>query len=273
MHFVRYYEGEDMCINGREESGMAMAERRELIVDLINNEGSVTFAQLKRAFPDVSEMTLRTDLKALDKNRQIIRVHGGAKSVGFAVGTDDLLARRVSRRSAEKTVIAQKATGLIRAGHTIFTDSGSTTTALAAAMEDMNLLVFTNSLTVASELARLEHVMAFMVGGRLNRYSMSTMGARAIEAVRSMTFDQVFLGVTGYRRGEGFSCGSDDEAVFKQTLLERSNERIVLMDSSKEGRPSTFKIGDLRDIDTVVSDDGLSADFVAACEDKDVSVL
>ena len=170
-------------------------------------------------------------------------------------------------------VIAQKAAGLIRAGHTIFIDSGSTTTALAAAMEDMNLLVFTNSLTVASELARLEHVMSFMVGGRLNRYSMSTTGARAIEVVRSMTFDQVFLGVTGHRRGEGFSCGSDDEAVFKKTLVDRSNECIVLMDSSKEDRPSTFKIGDLRDVDVVVSDDGLSTDFVSACEDQGVTVL
>ena len=262
-----------MCISDQEVSGMAMAERRELIVDFINNEGSVTFAQLKRAFPDVSEMTLRTDLKTLDQNRQIIRVHGGAKSVGFAVGTDDLLARRTGRRSAEKSEIAKKAAGLISPGHTIFIDSGSTTTALAAEIEDMDLLVFTNSLTVTTELARLERVMTFMVGGRLNRYSMSTMGARAIEAVRSMTFDQVFLGVTGYQRREGFSCGSDDEAVFKRVLVERAHECIVLMDSSKEGRPSTFRICELRDIDTVVSDDGLSSDFSRACEEGGVLVL
>lgn len=262
-----------MCISDREVSGMAMAERRELIVDFINSEGSVTFAQLKHAFPDVSEMTLRTDLKTLDQNRQIIRVHGGAKSVGFAVGTDDLLARRTGRRSAEKSDIAKKAARLISPGHTIFIDSGSTTTALAAEIEDMDLLVFTNSLTVTTELARLERVMTFMVGGRLNRYSMSTMGARAIEAVRSMTFDQVFLGVTGYQRREGFSCGSDDEAVFKRVLVERAHECIVLMDSSKEDRPSTFRICELRDVDTVVSDGGLSSDFSRACEEGGVLVL
>ena len=138
---------------------MAMAERRNLLVDFVNSEGSVTFAQIKQQFPDVSDMTLRTDLKALDQQGEIIRVHGGAKSVGFAVGTDDLLSRRAGRRSAEKALIAKKAASLITPGHTIFIDSGSTTTALAAAMEDMDLLVFTSSLTVASELARLEHVM------------------------------------------------------------------------------------------------------------------
>ena len=251
---------------------MAMAERRNLLVDFVNSEGSVTFAQIKQQFPDVSDMTLRTDLKALDQQGEIIRVHGGAKSVGFAVGTDDLLSRRAGRRSAEKALIAKKAASLITPGHTVFIDSGSTTTALAAVMEDMDLLVFTSSLTVASELARLEHVMTFMVGGRLNRYSMSVTGARAIEEVRSMTFDQVFLGVTGHRRREGFSCGSDDEAVFKKTLVDRANECIVLMDSSKEDRPSTFLICKLRDVDSVISDGGLSADFVSTCEDQGVTV-
>ena len=222
---------------------MAMAERRNLLVDFVNSEGSVTFAQIKQQFPDVSDMTLRTDLKALDQQGEIIRVHGGAKSVGFAVGTDDLLSRRAGRRSAEKALIAKKAASLITPGHTIFIDSGSTTTALAAAMEDMDLLVFTSSLTVAS-----------------------------VEEVRSMTFDQVFLGVTGHRRREGFSCGSDDEAVFKKTLVDRANECIVLMDSSKEDRPSTFLICKLRDVDSVISDGGLSADFVSTCEDQGVTV-
>ena len=252
---------------------MAMAERRECIVDFVNREGSITFSQLKEEFPDVSEMTLRTDLKALDEQRQIIRVHGGAKSVGFAVGTDDLLARRVGRRSHEKLAIAQKAAALISPGRTIFIDSGSTTTALAEAMVDMDLLVFTNSLTVATELARMERIQTFFVGGRLNRFSMSTTGARAIEYVRSMTFDRVFLGVTGYQRGEGFSCGSDDEAVFKATLVERAHKCVVLMDSSKEDRPSTFRVCKLADINTLVSDGGLSDDFALACEDANVELL
>lgn len=39
-------------------------------------------------FPDVSEMTLRTDLKVLDEEKKILRVHGGAKSVRVIIRTD-----------------------------------------------------------------------------------------------------------------------------------------------------------------------------------------
>lgn len=258
---------------GEDSNLMVMAERRERIVDFINSEGSVTFTQLKTKFPDVSEMTLRTDLKALDQQRQIIRVHGGAKSVGYAIGTDDLLARRATRRSDEKEEIARKAAALVTPGHTIFIDSGSTTTAFATALEDMDLMVFTNSITVASELCRNERIMTYMIGGRINRFSKSTTGGRAVESVREIAFDQVFLGVTGYQRGRGFMCGSDDEAVFKATLVSCSHERIALMDSSKEGRSSTFRFCNLEDLNCVVTDGGTSSDFAFDCDESKVKLL
>ena len=67
-----------------------MEIRRNAIIELINTHGTVKFSQIKKAFPNVSDMTLRTDLKALDDANQIIRIHGGAKSVQVVVGTDDL---------------------------------------------------------------------------------------------------------------------------------------------------------------------------------------
>ena len=70
-----------------------MNERREQMLSLINREGTVSFSGLKQAFPNVSEMTLRNDLKYLDAQHQIVRVHGGARSVRMVVGTDDLFAQ------------------------------------------------------------------------------------------------------------------------------------------------------------------------------------
>ncbi len=252
---------------------MVMDERRDKIVELVNAEGSISFAHLKRVFPDVSEMTLRTDLKALDSARRIVRVHGGAKSISFAVGTDDLFSRRMARKAPAKHGIALKAAQLVRPGTAVFIDSGSTTTALAAVMPDIPLFVFTNSITVVTELVRCENVKVMLVGGQVNRDSMCTSGGTAIEAVNALSFDQLFLGVTAYERGRGFSCGLDDQAVFKRALINQSEERIVLMDSDKEERHSTFPICTLQHIDMVVSDDGLSSDFLAECAAKQVSVL
>ena len=252
---------------------MNMDKRREKIVELVNGESSVSFAQIKKAFPHVSEMTLRTDLKALDEAHSIVRVHGGARSVSYVIGTDDLLDNRTGRNVEEKMDIARKAAQLLRPDTTVYLDSGSSTTALARTMPDMRLLVFTNSVTVTSELARLVDAQAFVVGGRLNRYSMSLHGSTAIKAVRDLSFDQLFLGVTSYQADVGFTCGSDEEAALKKVCIEQSEQVIALMDSSKVDRRSTFSVCRLDDVDVVVTDAGIPRDFVVACNNAEVRVI
>ena len=166
-----------------------MTERREAIAKFVTERGTVTFAQLKKTFPDVSEMTIRTDLRPLDEARRIVRTHGRARSVEYVVGTDNLLLNRSARNVEEKNIIAGKAKELVRPNSTIFLDSGSTTTRLAKEIEDKRLLAFTNSLTCAAELSNLENVHAIVIGGKLNRYSMSLNGSKSIEEIGLLNFD------------------------------------------------------------------------------------
>ena len=86
----------------------AMEIRSNAIVELVNKYGTVSFSQIKEQFSNVSEMTLRTDLKALDEAKEIVRIHGGAKSVQLVIGTDDYLTRRAVRNIQAKQEIARK---------------------------------------------------------------------------------------------------------------------------------------------------------------------
>lgn len=250
-----------------------MEQRRNELVELINQKGNVSFAQIKTAFPNVSEMTLRTDLKALDEANRIVRIHGGAKSVQVVIGTDDFLNRRSIRNISEKQEIAEKALKLIRPDNTIFLDSGSTTTALAHIFPDQSNLIYTTGLTCATELANLEHPMVNLPGGKLNRYSMSVFGFPAIKELERVNFDQAFIGVTCYNSDTGFTCGVSDEAILKQTAMRQSGQNIILMDSSKVGPKNTFSICRLKDVDIIISDGRLPDDFLEDCRKYHVEVL
>ena len=168
-----------------------MEQRRNAIVELVNREGSLSFVQLKEAFPSVSEMTLRTDLKALDQARRVVRVHGGVKSVEVVVGTDDQFGRRTARNASEKQIIAEKAAALLRPNTTVFLDSGSTATAVARCVPDEPMLIFTSGLTCAIELARLEKPKVSIPGGTLNRFSHSVCGVRGIQELEGVHFDLI----------------------------------------------------------------------------------
>ncbi len=249
-----------------------MEQRRNAIVQLVDSQGSVSFAQLKTAFPQVSEMTLRTDLKALDQAKRIVRIHGGAKSVEQVIGTDDLLGRRMARNMSAKEAIAQKALALLQPNTTIYLDSGSTTTALARMIPDEPYLILTNGLSCAVELAKLEKATVSIPGGMLNRYSMSVCGIQSILEMSKVNIDLMFLGVTCYSPDAGFTCGVEMEARLKQTVLDRSGQVAVLMDSTKLGRKSTYTICDLTDVDMIVSDGNLPEEFLAECEKQGVTV-
>ena len=114
------------------------------------------------------------------------------------------------------------------------------------------------------------------VGTQLSRahgVRLSLYGGRSVEDVRRLSFDQLFLGVTAFQSSSGFMCGSDEDAVLKRACIERADQTIVLMDSSKVGRRSTFQICDLDAVDVVVSDGELPHEFLRACDNADVKVI
>lgn len=251
----------------------AMEQRRNAIVDLVNQSGNISFAQLKKKFPQISEMTLRTDLKALDEAKRIVRVHGGAKSVDVVIGTDDMLSRRQVRNIEAKQMITRKALEFIRKDTTIFLDSGSTTTMLASCIPDQSSLIYTNSLTCAAELGRLSNTSVYVLGGRMNRYSMSVCGIHTVQEVQRINFDQAFMGVTSYCDQTGFNCGVDEEAVLKKTIMHQAEQRIILMDSSKIGVKNTYSFCGLGDVDIIISDDNLPEEFKEDCRRHGIQVI
>ena len=242
-----------------------MDERRDAIVALVNEKSNITFSELKKRFPQVSDMTIRTDLKALDEAKRIVRVHGGAKSVEQVIGNDDLLGKRAVRNVEAKQLIAEKAVKLVRPNTTVFIDSGSTTTLMANLFPDVQCVIFTNSLSCGIELSKLTKARVYMVGGLLNRNSLSVVGYSAIKEMDPVNYDMAFLGATSYDDQLGFTCESAEDNAIKRMAISKSVQNIILMDASKLGRRGSFTIGQLNEVTDVVMDGNVPDDFRQSC--------
>lgn len=249
-----------------------MDQRRNKIVEFVNENQTVTFTQLKEKFPSVSEMTLRTDLKFLDQEKKIVRIHGGAKSMDEVAGNDDILRLRYGRSVNEKKEIAQKALCFVQPSKTIFLDSGSTTTMLAHILKDQNNIFYTSGLTCAIEMAKLEKSKVFVTGGNLNTRSFSVNGMDGLRCLDKVNFDVAFIGVTRYAKDTGFTCQSLEDCELKRKAIAKSKKVIVLMDSSKVEKKGTYTICGLDEVDCVVSDSLLSDGFKQECEEHGLSV-
>lgn len=251
-----------------------MVDRWELIAALIRAQGEVTISELHKQFPNVSEMTLRRDLEHLEKSGKIIRVYGGAKSLEAIIGlTEERYAQRSLERVEQKNLIASKAVSLLKPDTSVFIDSGTTTTAFARALPDLNLRIITSGLTCALELARLQDSEVEVIGGTFNKHSLSTAGCRAIEQLQNVNFDIGFLGATGLDVERGFTTGLSEDCELKRAAIKRCAQVVLLVDSSKLGKVHAYTFARLEDVDYMVTDGELPAEILTEIKRKGVDVL
>jgi DeoR/GlpR family transcriptional regulator of sugar metabolism len=206
-------------------------QRRHAILALLAEAGEVSVDALAKAFA-TSEVTIRKDLTALEKNGLLLRRYGGAVPVPQELIGDD-----ASPLSPYKRAIARAAVGCIREHARIIIDSGSTTAAMIGELgRQPGLVVMTNSLNVANALRELEHEpVLLMTGGTWDPHSESFQGQVAEQVLRSYDFDQLFIGADGIDLERGTTTFNELLGL-SRVMAEVAREVIVMVESDKIGR-------------------------------------
>ena len=229
-------------------------QRRHTIMQLLQEQGEVSVEQLVQLF-DISEVTIRKDLSALETNGFLLRKYGGAilmpKEIIDENENDELTKR--------KFVIAKAAAERIRDHNRIIVDSGSTTAALIKQLNlKQGLVVMTNSLSVATELRALENEPTLlMTGGTWDTRSESFQGKVAEQVLRSYDFDQLFIGADGIDLARG-STTFNELVGLSQVMADVSREVVVMVESQKIGRKMPNLELTWQQIDVLITDTGLS---------------
>lgn len=209
---------------------MSKQMRRYNVTEFINERGSVSFDELQRHFPSVSDMTLRTDLKELAERGEIIRVRGGARSINTSTHASDLYFRRLQRNVDKKDQIAQKAEHYLREqldknpNLSIYLGSGSTITDIANHFPDEWCTVFTSSISCAYALSALKKPTVTVCGGTLNRFNCCCDSPLNLAYLERINFDIMFLAVAGYSDVEGFTCVKEIMDETLGSIIKRSKK-------------------------------------------------
>lgn len=249
---------------------MLTDQRKKLILDLLAAEGQVLSKSLSSRFA-VSEDTIRRDLRELAAEGRLQRVHGGALPASSAVGT--FVERKTLKTDAKKR-LAQKGATLISNGQVVIVDGGTTTTELIACLpDDLNITVVTHSPGIALGLVNHPLTEIILIGGRVYKHSIVTVGAAAVEGIRNIQADLFFMGATGIHPEVGLTTGDYEEACIKRAFSARAAETIVLASPEKINTASPFAIGDVSLINTVVVEDNTDNGWITAMRAKGVTVI
>jgi len=249
---------------------MLTRERKLHIQAVLARDGRVVAKALSDEL-GLSEDTIRRDLRELATAGLLQRVHGGALPSSAAVG--DFSARE-RLATAGKARIGRAAARLVRAGQVVFLDGGTTAIQVARHLPpELRATVVTHSPNVAVELVSHANIEVELIGGRLFKHSVISMGAAAIEAVARVRADIFFMGVTGVHADAGLTTGDAEEAAMKRAISRQAGETVVLASEEKIGAASPFLIIPLAQADVIVADGALSTALLKACADAGVSII
>ena len=253
---------------------MYAAERQQAIVDLITRRGRMSVSDLSQQFAVTTE-TVRRDLSALEGLRLVRRVHGGAIAADAITVLETGLSDRDLSHPEEKDRIAAAAVAELPPGDaTVLIDAGSTTVRLSELFPaDRRLTVITHSVAVALRLAAQPNLDVHMLPGRVRSTTLAAVGTETVAALEQIRADVAFLGTNGITVRHGLSTPDHTEAATKTALIASAHRVVVLSDSSKVGVERTVRFAELSDVDTLITDDGISNDDRTAFEAAGVEVV
>ena len=237
----------------------ALARQRQTqILERVREEGAVRVADLVRSL-GVSDMTIRRDLEVLHERGLIEKVHGGATAIEGSSLFEPGFTVKSTLMQSEKALIAGTAAGLVTPGTAIAISAGTTTFALARRLTDVpGLTVLTNSVPVADVLYRDGRPdQTVILSGGVRTPSDALVGPFAVEVIRSLHVDTVFMGSHGMDYRTGLTTPNILEAETNRALIEAGRYLIVLADHTKWGIIGVSSVARLEDADTIITDSGL----------------
>jgi DeoR/GlpR family transcriptional regulator of sugar metabolism len=234
------------------------ADRRHAILARVAEEQTIHVGELARDL-GCSEMTIRRDIRRLERDGFIRQTYGGAtahvtRSFDISFNARALLAAR------EKRLIGMRATALVTTARVLFVGIGSTTEQFARYLPARpDLMVVTPSLPIASLLGtRPLRVVA--LGGAVLRDELTCVGPIAVATLARYRFDAAMIGAAGISARWGVTELTEDEAAVQRAALERTERVIVIADGSKVGTATPIVVGPASQVTTLVTDPSAPAD-------------
>lgn len=248
------------------------AERRRIISTLIDEVGRVSVAELSLRL-GVSEVTIRTDLAALEADQKLVRTHGGA--IAPEAGHSEFAFEvRLRFQRTEKQAIGAAAAAMVSTGESIALDASTTALELARNLLDRpELTVVTNGLHIAAELAAARGITVLIPGGRLRWEAFSVVGSSSEALLPKANIQRAFLGAVGFTIEAGLTDVTEEEATTKRGMVDAAREVIAIIDHTKWGRVAVATFCPAERVSLIITDRRAPADRVAEARARGIEVI
>lgn len=243
--------------------------RQQTIVKIVSQHKKIEVNELAKLL-NVSKVTIRKDLDKLESRGILHREHGYA-----VLNNEDDLNYRLAINYELKQRIAKEAAKEIEDNDIVLIESGSTCALLAEeiAFNRKNVTIITNSSFIANHVRKSESVNIVLLGGEYQKKSQVNIGALTEQALNNFFVDKLFIGIDGIDEKRGFTSQDMRRSQTAQAMAERSDEVIILTDSTKFNTKAAITEFQFSDVSKVYTDSEVSKKDIAFLNDQNINVI
>ena len=224
---------------------MLKDERQKIILDKLKENDIIQVSQMTDLL-DVTDMTVRRDLKELEDRNLLVRIHGGASKIEKARPREFSNEEKLLKNKELKMEIAKKISQILIPEQNIYLGAGTTIEYVSEFLGDKKLNIFTNSLYLFRKLVFLDNVNIKLIGGEFRKVTGAFVGALSLDLVSKMRFNQAFIGINGLNKGKAYTY-SPEEGILQKMILDNSFDRYLVADSSKLGYEDLYHFYNIED--------------------------
>ena len=235
---------------------MFAEERRNRLLQVLQEKKSLSVPEAAAAF-DVTEETIRRDLKLLETSGFLQRTHGGAIPADDSRSEPSLEVRQgINMKGKDR--IGRMAAELVEDGDTIILDASTSSLSVARHLKGKkNLTIITNAEKIVLELATCPDITLICTGGILRQGSLSYVGRAAENMLGGLQAGTAFLSCRGFHPQRGFTDASEPESEIRRQMMRRSQKTVYLCDHTKFDRVGFVTTAEIGEVDAVVVDAAL----------------
>ncbi|RYY37850.1 MAG: DeoR/GlpR transcriptional regulator [Sphingobacteriaceae bacterium] len=249
---------------------MLKEERVKVIMREINLHNKVLSTDLASIL-NVSDDTIRRDIKELVDNGEILKVHGGAISKSFVpsfFSADNVYAQSLKQEIAAKTL------RLLKNDMIVITEGGTTIIEFAKMIPDnLRMTFFTISPQVAITLSEHSNIDVITIGGKLNKNANLHVGASVINELYGLKADMCLLGANAFSVHDGLTDIDWEIVQVKKALIKCSKKIAVLSISEKLNTSQRIKICDFNEVSYLITELSPENPALAAYGNNDVKLI
>ncbi len=259
-------------------SDALFSDRQRALLDRIRSHGSGQVDTLAGQF-QVTPQTIRRDLNVLCNWKLLQRVHGGAVPLDTENVRESELANldyttRLRLNPEGKAQIGRLAAEIIPNDASLFINIGSTTEQVAAHLTTHSgLLVITNNINIANTLRRSRAIRVMTAGGLVRHEDGGIVGDATEEFIDRFKVDYAVIGCSALEEDGTILEFDVREVRVAQSIIRNARSIILVADRTKFQRKAPVRLGNLSQVDYLISDQRLPTALFEYCLQNEVRII